>query len=360
MLDEQKSDVLYQTRRRSFDPVAEDKRDLGPLSLLPGLWMNNTEDPKSRTIGRGWNLIALPFMEDGQFRNYRVLMNQYNEELRFTFVDDMVPNRGVQRATGGSVNTDQFVVTLDYQQTIRQIAAVDSSGSALAGGPQLPIHHEPGLFLHMLNETIDGSTGKMVNVARLATVPHGNSATVIGTSETYDGPPKNIDAASGFPEGAIPDGEDIDAAVDGATGETDYLRPYNRFTVSPFLGIFSVKTPFDTLKAALGAFDVKRTTELRMDTETDMAGITNIPFIERQADANLIRSTFYIMELNETDAAGKPKLALAYTQFIFLDFFPRRSDPTKLIRWPHISINVMEKVAEPTCDDPYMTKEVEY
>jgi hypothetical protein len=353
MLDERSTPAIYEvdTRKRVFEPAPKEDPELGPLMLLPGIW-KNTEG--SRTDGRGWNLIALPFHEEGQFRDYRLLMNQYNEELRFTFVDDMVPNRGrINEPEEGPF--DQFVVTLDYQQTIRQIAAEDSSGTPLAGLPGLPIHHEPGLFLHMKNRRTDG-----IDVARLATIPHGNAVTAIGKSKIYDGPPQDIDDAAGFPEGAIPEGEDINAAVDAASEDPAYLRPYNQFTVQPFRGIFSVKTPFDTLKAALGAFDVKRTTELRMDTSTDAAGIRNIPFIERQADANLMRSTFYIMELNETDEKGEAKLALAYAQFIFLDFFPRRDDPEKLIRWPHISINVMEKVAMPTNEDPYMVKYSKY
>lgn len=375
MLKDREKHVAYKVnpkRRREYGiPKPDASPSLGPLSQLPGLWRNNAEDQTSRTFGRGWNLIALPFQEPEQFRDYRLLMNQYNEELRFSFVDDMVPNRGVDRGAPenplDSTNTDQFLVTLDYQQTISQISAADSSNTDLAGEAGLPIHHEPGLFLHMLNERTDG-----IDVARLATIPHGNAVTAIGKSDVYDGPPRNIDMASSFPIGVVPE-DQLDAAVDAATEDPAYLRPYNQFTVEPFGGvvdapIFSAKTPFDTLKAALGAFDVKRTTELRMDTETDRAGIVNIPFVERQADANFMRSTFYIMELNETDCDGNHKLAIAYTQFIFLDFFPRRDGSVdadgnpQLIRWPHISINVMEKVAdpEPSKEDRFMVKYKRY
>ncbi|WP_172296936.1 heme-binding protein [Pseudoruegeria sp. HB172150] len=350
MLDKQPQRDLVETteRKRYFDPSPSEDLDLGPLTHLPGLWKNVTEDG-SLTDGRGWNLIALPFFEEGQFRDFRLLMNRYNEELRFTFVDDMVPNRGVEK--NPSAEFDQFVVTLDYQQAIKQTDADDFSQTPLAGGSDLAIHHEPGLFLHMLNRRTDG-----IDVARLATVPHGNSALAIGSSSTYNGPPQNVDGASGFPEGAIAADEEINAAVDAATADNAYLRPYNKFTVEPFLGIFSAKTPFDTLKGALSAFNVVRTTELRMDTSRDKAGIHNIPFVERRADANFMRSTFYILELEETGADGKPKMALAYTQFIFLDFFRRRDGKEGLIRWPHISMNVMEKVDVPKEDDPYMTK----
>ena len=50
--------------------------------------------------GDWWNMIALPFQmapsPPAGFK-FRLLMNQYDEELRFTFVDDDVPNRGLLR-----------------------------------------------------------------------------------------------------------------------------------------------------------------------------------------------------------------------------------------------------------------------
>ena len=71
-------------------------------------------------------MIALPFQNapapPAGFK-FRVLMNQYNEELQFTFVDDGVPNRGLTRPS--DPDFDQFVVTVDYQQKIAQVAAED-------------------------------------------------------------------------------------------------------------------------------------------------------------------------------------------------------------------------------------------
>ena len=74
-------------------------------------------------------MIALPFVTEPPPAgfNYRLLMNQYNEELKFTLVDKGVPNRGIPR-NGAATEPDQFVVTLDYQQSITQIAADDFPG----------------------------------------------------------------------------------------------------------------------------------------------------------------------------------------------------------------------------------------
>ena len=58
-----------------------------------------------------------------------------------------------------------------------------------------------------------------------------------------------------------------------------------------------------------------------------------------------MRSTFWIMELNETGPTGDQRLVMAYSQFIFLDFFNRRDGRPGFIRWPHVSINMMEKIS---------------
>lgn len=331
---------------------------LGPLQLLPGKWANIRPElrdgsnfksegtfqgqSQSPFDGRGWNLIALPFA--GPDRDFRVLMNQYNEVLSFTKVDESVPNRGIIK-NGDTQPADQRVAALDYEQTIAQISARDITDSDLAGGPELPIHHEPGFFLHMKEQRIDG-----IDIARLATIPHGNSATSLGISKTFDGPPV-IPSVDGFPVGVV---DDIAAAVEAASDPAGYLFPYHQFTKEPFKGVlegtqfpgFSVADANALLRAGMPP-NVVRTTELHTDTTLLEGGIVNIPFIERQADAAEMQSTFWIMELDEEGLNGNPKLVMAYTQFIFLDFFPRRNDPTQLIRWPHISINMMEKIEEP-------------
>ncbi|MGH7867144.1 MAG: hypothetical protein ACREP9_05770 [Candidatus Dormibacteraceae bacterium] len=109
-------------------------------------------------------MIALPFArtEPGAL-DYRLLLNQYDETLNFSLVDKAVPNRGVDDAH--TQQTDQFVVTLDYEQVIHQVAATDRPHSDVAGAPGLAIHHEPGLFLNMVNLSAEG-----INVARLASI----------------------------------------------------------------------------------------------------------------------------------------------------------------------------------------------
>lgn len=60
---------------------------LGPLMNLVGKWAS---------VAQGWNLIALPFRDPSAQFKYRLLMNQYGENLDFFFVDENIPNRGIQ------------------------------------------------------------------------------------------------------------------------------------------------------------------------------------------------------------------------------------------------------------------------
>jgi hypothetical protein len=321
----------YVARAQAGDP------DLGPLKHLPGTWSN-----KPNLDGRGWNIIALPFA-DGRF-NYRVLMNQYNEDLTFSLVDKGVPNRGIALPPGSGGQTDQFVVTLDYQQTIEQIAAADFPESDVAGEPGLPIHHEPGLFLHMLNERTNG-----LDIARLATIPHGDSALALGESEKVPGLAPIPGPISALPIGVSDDLE-----------RNPYLEPYKHFVDNPFKGVldgvaaFPGFLPNDTtalLQLAnqdLDGFEVKRTTVLDLDTTLEQAGVVNIPFIVKQANAASMKSTFWIQELKKGKGKNKErKLRMQYVQVVMLDFFrPRRDGMPGAIRWPHISINTMEKISD--------------
>lgn len=317
----------YKKKMREVYVAQPGQEELGPLKMLPGHW---------QAKGTGWNMIALPFAEPRG--NFRVLMNQYDEDLNFTFIDNGVPNRGIDEKT--DVDTDQFVVTLDYQQQIQQIAVEDFPASDKAGDVGAAIHHEPGLWLNMKNEKTDG-----IDIARLGTIPHGNSVLALGKSKIIEGKP-TIDDLDGLPLGA-PGNGDIDHP---------YLAPYKHFETNKFFGNVPGNIGFPgffptnlnaILQFALNSIPpVARTTVLHVDTTLKDAGIVNIPFIEREADAAEMQFTFWIMELEEKDADGKPKLVMQYSQNVALDFFERADGEPGLIRWPHVSIATLNKVSD--------------
>jgi hypothetical protein len=305
---------------RSLEPAREGDEKLGPLQLLPGVWSNKS------LPGRGWNMIALPFATGPHTPfNYRLLLNQYNETLRFHVVDKAVPNRGIEGSGTGAVQTDQFVVTLDYEQSIHQIASEDRPESGQAGAPGLAIHHEPGLWLYMTN-----LAEAHLDVARLSTIPHGNSVLALGSSETVDGMPE-IDFINGLPLGVA---QDLDSR---------YLEPYRHFHDNPFRGLFDPTDPVALLREANRDVKIRRTTVLDVDTTRPTGGVVNIPFIEHQADAASMNARFWIQELEELTPEGKPRLRLQYAQVVMLDFFPRRDGLPGRIAWPHVSINTLEK-----------------
>lgn len=335
---------LAQVSNRAAPPPP----DLGPLEQLLGVWIGR---------GTGWNMIALPFQKAPPPPNgfkFRVLMNQYDEELRFTFVDDDVPNRGLRRPD--SRGSDQFVVTLDYQQKIAQVAAEDRPDSnGLAGKPGLPIHHEPGLWLYEKNrkstdDQIKGDkvTEVAIDVARLASIPHGNSVLALGRSERHDGMPP-IPPVSGLPSGRFEDvsSPEYDFRTD------PYLEPYRHYIDHPFMGNVTVPgfpgfSPADMneiLRFANQGVNVVRTTTLTVDTDRKSGGIKNVPFSVREAEPVSMKSTFWIQELAEKDQAGNPRLRLQYSQVVMLHFFsPREDELPGRVAWPHISIATLEKV----------------
>ncbi|MEM9627107.1 MAG: heme-binding protein [Pseudomonadota bacterium] len=330
-------DVKRDYRQRKYTKASPGYDPLGPLKWLPGTWESK---------GRGWNMIALPFATEPPPNgfNYRVLMNQYNETLRFNFIDEDVPNRGITENVPGASDTDQFLVTLDYQQSIDQVVAADSPESEKEGPRGADIHHEPGLWLHMVNERTD-----KLDIARLATIPHGNSALALGRADYKKGKPE-IPDLNGLPIGV---GQDLDG--------NRYLAPYKHFEDNRFFGDLppnpnpgSGEFPgfFPTNMNAILQFAVDtlppavNTTILHVDTKLQKAGIVNIPFIEREADASEMTSTFWIQELADKDEKGNPKLRLQYSQTVMLDFFEVPGGGGELIRWPHISINTLDKVSD--------------
>ncbi|HEX8212465.1 MAG TPA: heme-binding protein [Longimicrobium sp.] len=322
--------------------------NLGPLEQLLGVWTAR---------GTGWNMIALPFQKapaaPAGFK-FRLLMNQYDEDLRFTFVDDDVPNRGLKRP--GSPDSDQFIATLDYQQKIAQVFAEDRPDSGgLAGKPGLPIHHEPGLWLYEKNRRAreDQIKGDVVSeveldVARLASIPHGNSVLALGSSGRHKGMPP-IPPVSGLPSGRFEDvlSPDYDFKTD------PYLEPYKHYIDHPFMGNVTVPgfpgfSPADMneiLRFANKGVNIVRTTTLTVDTDVKSGGISNIPFSVREAEPVSMKSTFWIQELKEKDAHGKPRLRLQYSQVVMLHFFrPREDELPGRVSWPHISIATLEKM----------------
>lgn len=368
---------LHKPERR-FIPKAKTwpiTDESNPLELLTGTWRTpgwkractqKQQENKKRRHATGWNMIALPF-DEAPF-NYRILMNQYCEELQFGFVDDNVPNRGLAGVIDAGIEQDQRIFTIDYLQKIHQVVANDFPSSTslvppgLAGGFGTPIHHEPGLWLYMKNlRTTDKDiTGDAeLTVARLASIPHGNSVLALGTSSKEEGMPE-IKPVSCLPIGRFEDletdGYDVETINDDGTLEDPYLEPYHHYINEPFMGTRDDRSGFPgfhpkdmnaILRWENRNVDIESTTMLTVDSTRQNAGIANIPFVIKQAEPVSMKSTFWIQKLRKKDKKGRQKLRLQYSQVVMLYFFrPREDELPGRAQWPHISINTLEKVRD--------------
>jgi hypothetical protein len=301
---------------------------LGPLARLPGIW---------KSKGHGWNMIALPHSTAPN--GFRLLLNQYDENLTFgPKVISGVQNRGIL--------TDQHLVAMQYVQDVTQVASKDSIGSLdTPDTPKgiAPIHHEPGLFMHLGTPVSSDPSKATFDLARLATIPHGDSVLAMGSATAIggDNPIPDFDAPmlgdySSLPLGASP--RDL---------SNPYMKAYANFNISPFLGNvttigfpgFDPTNPKELLKLAIRGQKFKNVTAIVLDTQHN-GGIVNIPFVVEQANASEMRSVFWIEELFDSSAAT-PRFQLQYLQRAVLEFFKSKDGPG-LIKWPHISINTLE------------------
>ncbi|WP_448647362.1 heme-binding protein [Pseudomonas mohnii] len=364
----------------------KDDAKLGPLRWLPGTWKNTAE-----LEGHGFNIISLPF---GKSENgYRLLMNQYDEVLNFIVADVGVPNRGVA-PTDASTQADQTAVALSYSQIITQRSYEDSYLVSGRGNPESTlgntdisekfnghgIHHEPGLWVFMTDQNIfiengDG-TKTEINVARMGSIPHGNSFLAVGSASTSNWEQLDESAKRNLiPRingvvvggGSNPDERALDPIRNPATGKIriDYFAPYRYFHENPFKGNpeingFSGFEPVDTTLLLRHTFEnflsgigtIKQVATLQVDSTIDHSGINrvsnpsigNTPFITRQADTTAMNCTFVIYEI-EDSKTGRLRYFLQYAQNVILDFINRPDGHPGRARWPHISINTLERVS---------------
>jgi hypothetical protein len=324
---------------------------LGPLSQLVGTWRN-----VSSLRDHGYNMIPLPV--DFRPFHYKLLLNQYNETLTFKVADAASMNRG---KTG-----DQKLAALAYEQQIHQSASAEYPirqydekypDGQLNHKPDSLIHFETGMWLNIRNQMTNN-----LNIARMSSIPHGDSVLAMGSSSEHDGAPI-IDDISGLPDeyltlgsnlsdkfkdpqsGEVLNPADMDDALRTEFDKKFYLAPYQHFELNPFKGHFDPVYPNRFLEQVNQDVHIVKTTTLEVDTSLQSGGILNTPFIVKNAEASDMKATFWIQELAEKDKYGNPKLRLQYSQLVLLDFYLLIPDREKT-RWPHVSINTLEKVIE--------------
>jgi hypothetical protein len=134
-------------------------RQLGLLQDLAGTWK-----------GKGFNLIARPDFHDKT--DLYLQLNQTRETLKFDPIGSSIPNRGF-----GQDDIELFGLT--YLQQISD-AAADGA-----------LHIEPGIWVTQPATAFPPETAPAPAqlVARMGTIPHGNSLLAAGIAEPFTGPP---------------------------------------------------------------------------------------------------------------------------------------------------------------------------
>lgn len=146
----------------------------------------------------------------------------------------------------------------------------------------------------------------------------------------------------------------------------DYFAPYRHYHENPYKGTVSIPgfVGFDPVHATdllrhtlqnvlLPIGKVKRVMRLRVDSTLDHSGVNrfthtgiiNIPFVVRQADATSMNSTFLMYEIEDLES-GQDRYFMQYAQNVILDFIGRPDGHPGRARWPHVSINTMERVSD--------------
>lgn len=290
-----------------------DPSELGALAPLVGKWTN--APVPEQAISSGWNVISVPGVDKGFV--YEVI--PYTEVLNFSAVAVQAGNRG---PVINGKQVEQIIFGLLYEQ---QITSVCTSAFCEERGFKsgVTIHAETGLFLNL------GQPNGGYSLARMSTIPHGNSLLALGSSFDKDTPGTDFFAkASAVP--TLLNGDRV-----SGFGYSDQIIGNPQFSV------FDQINPNTFLKQTLDALtdnnptNLKSMSVLELSTDTPNAdgGILNIPFIQTNVNATKLDSTFWIEDL----ANGQQ--VLQYSQTINL-VFPATGSPIP-INWPHITINTL-------------------
>jgi hypothetical protein len=301
---------------RAAAPASITLDRLGPLGELPGTW-----------VGRGFNLVALPNGQNGnQPLPFFLKLNTTTETLNFTKIGGPIPNRG-------SSQGDIFFVGLHYLQTVS-----DGVTSEL-------MHLEPGLWLNL---PVSASPNQPQTVARLGTIPHGDSllaqGNLINNGDPLPGPPQIQ------PVDSTPFTLDPTTGARKNDANPAYLAPFqNPASLPPGITPAIVANPNLVLINAIGTQKITETVVLAVSANpiggingtpvappaqpNAVGNIANIPFVVTNANANAFSAIFWIETVDNGD--GTSFLQLQYTQTVILDFIG--------LKWPHISVATLVK-----------------
>jgi hypothetical protein len=218
----------------------------------------------------------------------------------------------------GSVQPDIAIYGVTYLHRVTD---------AISGGA---LHIEPGMWLN-IPPTTDPASGP--TIARLATIPHGNSVCAVGVSENvvFSGQPQIPPANTvPFPVGGQPPAPG--AKNPFAAYDLSAPSPFRSSPLPPEITQALIDDPNSMLRKDLQGQNLKKIIRLIATTQ-GAGGIENIPFITKNADNTFLESVFAIETVQA--ASGEEFLQLQYSQTAFLNF--------RGLTWPHITVGTLVK-----------------
>jgi hypothetical protein len=299
---------------------------LGLLADLQGTW-----------VGTGFNVISLPDFSSTPPStgpaNFRLLLNSTMETLQFIPIGGSVPNRGVVSALGAT--TGQPDITLNGLSYFQRVSDLTTNEA---------LHVEPGFWLSIPPTTVFPAQPAFT-IARLSTIPHGDSLTAPGGGFGVAGGPL-IAAANTLP------------SKGGVVLGSPYTDPFQNPPLPQNFKLPFVQNPNLALQQAILGQNIINTVVLIVSTNATnlttpptaipedpnpggtvitipapSGGISNIPFVVQNANATQLDAIFWIETVQQPD--GSTFMQLQYTQTVVLNFLG--------INWPHVSVATLVK-----------------
>lgn len=299
----------FKARVKALDLAAT----LGALADLPGTW-----------VGEGFNLIEVPNMN--QTPNpppdkFRVILNATSETLTFSPIGGDIINRG-------NAQPDIAYLGLHYLQQVNDVNLPEGENG---------IHLETGLFLNLPAGT---DPAVQPTIGRLGSIPHGDSLLAQGRAfEVQGGPVFTVADPTPF--------FIVNGVRQNDTSPT-YLALLQNAQAPKGIPQDAVMNPNIILQNAIEGQKIIKMTVIELDANpipgvanpdavSPVGGITNIPFINVNANATSMTAIFWIETVQNDD--GSTFLQLQYTQTVILDFPVFAPDGSVvMISWPHISV----------------------
>jgi len=277
---------------------------LGPLAGLAGNW-----------TGQGFNAIWRPHRNPPD----RFLeLNVTNDQINIEAIDGLIPNRGF-------VQGQIFMRGLTYLQQI-------SDANVKVDGLPAGLHIEPGVWAHVPSLT---DPQEPATVVRMASIPHGTTILIQGTTTTTAGGP------------SIPDVSLKPFFIHQPNNILDFDERHLNKTTGVFrtsgVGLTGItQAMLDNPNSVLTAHPANVTTTTRLHVSTTPGGnivgggASNMAFLVGtkdgpNAEVAHVAATFWLQRL----ASDTEFKRLQYSQIVLLNF--------NGISWPHITVATLTK-----------------